>query len=610
MCGIAGIVSPDRSQVTPERLYKMTKALAHRGPDGEQVWINPGANLGFGHRRLSILDLSSAAAQPMHYMDRYTLVFNGAIYNYIELKALLRTHGYLFRSNSDTEVILAAYDCFGEHCCQHFDGMFAFAIWDEHQQILFAARDRFGEKPFYYCVDNNAFLFGSEMKALWAAGCQKSMDPSMLLNYLALGHVRDTRRNGDTIFIKINEIPPASTLTYDVNTQNLALQPYWSLEKNQFLDLPENEAIDTFQKLWQQSVTRRLRADVSLGTSMSGGLDSSAIIVSAADLRQKGLKTYSAVFPGFRNDESEYVELVSKQFDLLNYRTSPGPEELADDLERLLWHQEEFISSSSVYAQFKVFELAEKHGTVVLLDGQGADEILAGYLKYIHWGLQELYKKPGKEFMNNLKGFKNNDIKFEWGWKNKLASYLPSLTAKKLENRELNKLQSNDLLNKEFINEYGKDLVHKPVIQTLNDILYYNTIHDGLGELLRYADRNAMAHGRELRLPFLSHELVSFVFSLPTQFKLRDGWTKWILRKTMENKLPEKIVWRKTKVGFEPPQKTWMGDDKIQQMIQEAKRKLVRAKILNDATLSKKIQPLDSPAADNYDWRFLVAGSL
>ena len=612
MCGIAGIISTERSTVTRERLQRMTDAIAHRGPDGEQHWINTSGITGFGHRRLAILDLSSAAVQPMHYQDRFTIVHNGEIYNYIELRESLEKKGYRFLSKSDTEVILAAYSSFGADCCKHFEGMFAFAIWDEQEQELFAARDRFGEKPFYYRTSDSGLVFGSETKAIRAIVTQSEIDPLQLINFLTLGHTRKRVSDGQSIYLGISELPAASTLSFKPGNNKVVIKKYWELGKKITNTLNENEVLEKFQQLWKRSLELRLRADVTLGSSLSGGLDSSSIIAGIYDTDKRPLKTYSAVFPGFHSDESAFINLINKAYGCASFAVSPGPADLVSEIEKLVWHQETFISSASAYAQFAVFKRAKETGTVVLLDGQGADEVLGGYNKYIHWGLQELYRGPGKNFTDAFTKFRNNKISFDWSWKNKIAAYQPSLTAFALKERESNQIKKALFLNKDYCAAFSPadKLPPKPTVRNLNDILHYETAESGLNELLHYADRNSMAHGRELRLPFLSHELVSFVFTLPVHYKLRDGFTKWILRKTMASTLPEQIVWRKDKIGFEPPQKSWMENIKLQEQVQESKRSLVKAGILDGGVLSKKIQPQDSHAADNFDWRFLVTGLL
>ena len=615
MCGIAGIISHDPDRFRAATVEKMSTALAHRGPDGHSSWINPGRQVLFGHRRLAIIDLSENGRQAMHYRGRYTIVYNGEIYNYLEIKQQLASKGYDFTTHSDTEVILAAYDCYKQDCLRMFDGMFAFAIWDETDQLLFAARDRFGEKPFYYLFNNseNILWFASEVKALTAGGVSTSISPKSLLLYLSLGYTDDPSDNEATFFQNIRQLPPASYLVYRLAKGTLCIEQYWKLDKEKQVIISERSAIDTFQQLFTTSVTRRLRSDVPVGTSLSGGLDSSAVM--AAIHEQHGAsttKSFSAVFPGFIKDESIHIERLKRVFNLENFTVTPSAEDFAGDLQKLLYHHEMPISSASVYTQFRVFQLAKSHDVKVLLDGQGADEILAGYTRYIHWYLQELlYKNKMAEFRREKKALHRNEVPFEWSLKNYAASVFPRSAKRQLEGRELTALKRNNDLHTDFLEQaFNGQFAKKPHVARLNDILHFSTCVLGLGELLRYADRNSMAHGREVRLPFLNHELVEFIFSLPPQFKIHGGWTKWILRKAFEKKLPSETVWRKDKVGFEPPQKSWMEHAIVRDYIHESKKNLVAKKILNPAVLAKTNQPHEAYAADGKDWRYLVAGQL
>jgi asparagine synthase (glutamine-hydrolysing) len=275
-----------------------------------------------------------------------------------------------------------------------------------------------------------------------------------------------------------------------------------------------------------------------------------------------------------------------------------------------MFHQEEPCQSSSIYAQFEVYELAKQQGVTVLLDGQGADETLAGYHKYYHWYWQELLGKGKWENANKERSdAKALGVRVDWSLKNYLAAYLPTLTAKQLEKRVVQQLHTYNDLTKDSIASASENKIYKPVVNKLNDILYFDTMQLGLEELLRYADRNSMAHSREVRLPFLNHELVQFIFSLSADLKIRGGWTKWILRHAMNNKLPESIVWRKDKVGFEPPQKLWMQQKQVQEYIHEARRTLVTKGILKAAVLDKPISEKSAHESGNHDWRYLCAAS-
>ena len=347
MCGIAGIISSNQIYLNSTVLKSMADSLAHRGPDGEGFWINKKKNIGLAHRRLAIIDLTPTGAQPMHYAQRYSIVYNGEIYNYIELRKELKKAGYHFVSNSDTEVILAAYDCYKEKCVQYFEGMFAFSIWDESEQTLFAARDRFGEKPFYYYCEKDIFIFGSEMKALWAAGVQKQTEGKMLLNYITLGYVQNPADKAQTFFRDIYSLPPSHYLKLNAENYELEIENYWNIDKQALIKISEEEAIEKLDKLFSGSVFRRLRSDVPVGASLSGGLDSSTIIYYLKQqLRNASsqYKTFSAVFPGFENDESKYIEQVSNEFNVDSYTTIPSAIQLIDDFEKLAWHQEEPFS--------------------------------------------------------------------------------------------------------------------------------------------------------------------------------------------------------------------------------------------------------------------------
>jgi len=626
MCGIAGILSSNPSLVTNGRIKKMTDTLVHRGPDAEGHWIK--SSIALGSRRLSIIDLSDAGNQPMHYLDRYTIIHNGEIYNYLELKEELQKKGYSFFTKTDTEVIAAAYDCWGEECIDDLDGMFAFAIWDEKEKELFAARDRFGEKPFFYFVDKEQFVFASEMKAIWAAGIERKVNLKLLFNYLTIGYVDNPNIPEETFFENISKLPAASFLKFspDSNRDNfqLAITNYWDIDiENENKKITDSEAIEQFGSLFQQSVRRRLRSDVPVGTSLSGGLDSSSIIATlhqlttnnspmpSVGLAMEGLAAFSSIFPGFEKDESRFAKLVADKFHLQHYTTTPDEASLQNDLEKLFYCQEEPFSSASIYAQYKVYELAKQQGIKVLLDGQGADETLAGYHKYYKWYWQELFRKRKLSSSNELQAAKEIGVTEKFGWKNRVAALFPEFATIFLERQYLLNALRHEDLTKDFTQLQSKEAYYiTPEIFTLNGVLYFNSCMHGLEELLRYADRNSMAHSREVRLPFLNHELVEFVFSLPASFKIRNGWTKWLLRETMKDKLPDEIVWRKDKTGFEPPQQQWMQNDNVQRLITEAKQNLIDERILKPETVNKKIEPRSAHEAANYDWRYLTSSFL
>jgi asparagine synthase (glutamine-hydrolysing) len=545
---------------------------------------------------------------------RYTITYNGEIYNYIELKEELLKKGYQFRTQSDTEVILAAYECWKEECLQQFDGMFAFAIWDEQEQTVFAARDRFGEKPFYYFFDGEQFVFASEMKALWATGIKKEIDHTMLLNYIGLGWVKNPVDLSQTFYKNIICLSQSHYLKLSLKDGKNEITQYWDLDKETVSTISEAEAIEQFQTLFSTSVKRRLRSDVEVGTSLSGGLDSSSIAAAISQLTTYNiqLKTFTASFPGFEKDETAYAKQVADQFQLQQFTVTPTAETLLNDIQKLIYYQEEPFQSSSIYAQYKVYELAKQHGIKVILDGQGADELLAGYYKYIHWFLQEKARSRESSVVSReIKALTSNSIPFEWGWRNKFAARFPEIAAVQLESKAFKEIKFSAGIDAPYFKEhFNKQTIFKPIVRKLNDLLYYNTMQFGLEELLRYADRNSMAHGREVRLPFLNHELVQFVFSLPSHYKIHNGFTKYILRESMKQVLPSSIVYRTDKVGYEPPQRQWMQTPGFTELLMESRKKLVSEKIIRADVLKQPIHAKAAHAVNNDDWRYFCAANL
>ncbi len=622
MCGIAGIISLHKAFIQPYRLKAMADALKHRGPDGEELWLEDEAGVGFAHCRLSIIDLSEKAKQPFQYLH-FTIIFNGEIYNYIELRNELKQKGYSFYSNSDTEIIPAAYDYWGKDCLNHFDGMFAFALFDKKQNEVFIARDRFGEKPLYYYADYKdrgrfeEFLFASEMKALWKTGVAKHLSGMMLLNFLTLGYVQNPLKKSETFYTNILSLPPGYYLTVFPKQGKVRMKKWYNPSMIN-IQSSIDDASNQFRELFFSSVDKRLRSDVSIGTSLSGGIDSSSIVAAIDVLKNKKEinsnwknVAFTAIFPGFEKDESRQSKLVADYFGIKQFTIEPNESDCLKYFDELMYHQEEPIQSSSVLTQFMIYKLAKENNIIVLLDGQGADEILGGYKKYAPWFLQQLFLTDKKNFFHEKKLLKENNLLETWNVKNYAAAYFPLKASLQLQQRAVKQQNLNDFLNKDFLNQYqNKDTLQKPVVKNLEDILYYNTFHIGLEELLRYADRNSMAHSREVRLPFLNHQLVEFIFSLSSSFKIKNGFTKWLLRESMSDFLPPEVAWQKDKTGYEPPQKKWMQQKQIQDLIYESRKKLISEKVLAKSTESFDIKALGAHEANNMDWRILSAAAI
>jgi len=606
------MVSPRQLPDGRQRIGRSVQALVHRGPDAGGYYVSAEGNVVLGHRRLCIIDPGPAAAQPLS-AGRHHMVYNGELYNYLELREELEGRGHHFLSHSDSEVVLAAYAAWGPACLQRFDGMFAFAVWDEARNCLFAARDRFGEKPFYFHYDEDQLFFASEMKALWAAGVPKRVNEGMLYNFLAIGYTSNPGNPSETFYENIHKLPAASFLAFFPAENRLQLEQYWQGATTPPADMDAAEAARRLDELLTRSVSRRLRSDVPVGTSLSGGLDSSAIVAycEKAASGPYSHKCFTAAFEGFERNELPFAREVAQHFSLHHYITTISPGEVVDLMQRVARAQEAPFLSASPLAQYKVYELAAAEGVKVVLDGQGADEILAGYHKYYRWHWGALYRERRLKSSGEAAATKALGVDIPFGAREKMAALFPELAAALQQSRVWKKAFRQPYLDRDFAFTYKRHLHYAlPHTHDLNGALYFNSFVYGLEELLHLADRNSSAHGVEVRLPFLQHELVDFLFSLPPQLKIRQGWTKWLLRQTAAPLLPASITWRKDKTGFEPPQRSWMQLPAVQEAIHAGKKQLVDRGYLQPSVLRQKIQPHDAHAAEGRDWRFWSASML
>ncbi len=606
MCGIAGIIDFEKTIALAD-IQRMTDVIEHRGPDGEGHWLNPTQQLALGHRRLSIIDLSDDGKQPMHYANgRYTITFNGEIYNYLEIRQLLIEKGHQFRSQSDTEVLMAWYHEKRERCLDDLDGMFAFAIWDAQEQTLFCARDRFGEKPFhYYYEPHKKFVFASEMKSIWAYGVPKKTNPKMVYNFaLNVWAMGNPTNWNETFYQHIHRLERGSYLLVDAKGK-LHWQKYWQPTVAVNPTITFEQATQRFYELMEESIKRRLRADVPVGSSLSGGLDSSAVVCLIDTLNKDASiqqKTFSARFPNFAKDESKFMDFVIAKTKATPYATYPDAEKFAQAFKKLCWHQEEPFATASIFAQWEVMKLAKEQNVTVLLDGQGADEMLAGYHFYYETYYRELYGRHIRLLYQEVAAYQHlygipptylpevlKKTPEKSYWKD-LGRVLYGTLANKLRKPNatppaLAQQQAVEgALNRDFVQQFAPqdvfDYTATLKMANLNQRLCYDS-QSGIEQLLRYADRNSMAHSREVRLPFLYHKLVEFLFTLPPEFKIQNGWTKYVQRKAFEKILPAEITWRKDKIGYEPPQKSWLEQPFMKEMIAESKTLLEKEKILN-----------------------------
>jgi asparagine synthase (glutamine-hydrolysing) len=570
MCGITGIVNLDNNRINKKILLAMNQALKHRGPDDEGFWIEN--NIGLAQRRLSILDLSPLGHQPMFY-DRKNLVivFNGEIYNYIEIRDELLKLGYKFRSQTDTEVILAAYQEWGIECLKKFNGMWAFVLYDRRQNQIFAARDRMGVKPFYYFFDKNKFLFASEIKAILKHPEVKAKpNDKIVWDFLICGLVD---HDEETFFSGVKELRPGHYLVLKIENWQLKIKKYWDLNPEaKTIYQKDADYASRFRELFIDSVKLRLRSDVPLGTCLSGGLDSSSIVCVVNKFLKKEekiaqigrwQKTFSAVYddkkyPGC--DERQFIKEVVQKTQVRSYLVFPLATKLVREIRDVIYHQDYPFSSTSIYAQWNVFRLAKENGIKVMLDGQGADEQLAGYHPFfgIYWG--QLMRNG--QTWTLIKEAYNYSRSHQASFYQVLKDLLIDLVRKGAVGDFLARFVKNQWPEYNlFVSHWRNQYQSPPMIQPTDNV-FKNALHSGfkigLVSLLRYEDRNSMAFSIESRVPFLDYRLVEFIYSLPDNQKIRNGQTKWVMRQALKGILPEKIRNRQDKIGFATPEEIWM----------------------------------------------------
>lgn len=523
----------------------MISVMGHRGPDGSGLRAAAEGRLVLGHRRLAIIDPTPASAQPF-VADAQVLTFNGEIYNYREIRQELQTRGHVFATEGDVEVIVAAWRQWGEACVEFFNGMFAFALWDETKGQLFCARDRFGEKPFLYVAGDGYFAFASEYRALLSlAGTDGAVDQSRLARFL-LAPADGLDRGGTTVFAGIRQLPPAHVMVVDATTLERHQTCYWQGKPTRLnRRLTPQAAADAFRDLLADSVRLRLRSDVPVGSCLSGGLDSSAIVCLAR--REMGddapYHTFSGRFPGTSADEGPYMESVAAATHPYRHDVEPKPEALLAELGRFAQANELPVDSASQYAQYCVFRLARQNGVKVLLDGQGADEILGGYEQYF-----AAYLRGGGGDSPLLHSRYGDALAQVQPWHARLPPRLRRLLARSLG-------KGSDLA---FGLTGDVAVERRPPPADLHEALRRDALDGFLGTLLRYGDRNSMAHSVEVRLPFTDHRIFELVQALPVEYLMGEGETKRLLRTAMAGILPDMVRLRWRKHGFVPPQVAWL----------------------------------------------------
>lgn len=569
MCGIAGGWWIQKNFVQ-EELSIALQQMKHRGPDDSGYHLDCFAKgvIGLAQSRLSIIDLSSSGHQPMHSNDgRWTIVFNGEIYNYRELRDELNLLGYKFFSDSDTEVLLMAWAHWGKLCLNRLIGMFAFAVLDRQKKILTCVRDAFGIKPFYYSNENKAFRFASEIPALLALLPDKPLlDWQRAYDYLVHG---DYDSNFSTMLSGILHLAPGHFIEMDLTTGVLSEQDRWwkpSIEERS--DLSFSQASEMVRELFLENIRLHLRSDVPLGAALSGGVDSSAIVCAMRYIEPDlPINTFSFIASGSNFSEEHWVDRVNAHVDAIAHKVYITPQDFVTDLDDMIKSQGEPFGSTSIYAQYRVFKLAKKHGMTVTLDGQGADEMLAGYSGYPGQRLRSLI-----ETGRIHEAWKFLDRWAQWPGRSKpyaLKVLLGQLTEGPLytELRRLNRDQHRPTwLNEKVLLDRGVSLSYPNRVPEVTlrgrrvvAELAASLSQRGLNALLRHGDRNSMRFSIESRVPFLTTDLAQLILSLPEHYLIApNGETKRVFRAAMRGIVPDDILDRKDKIGFATPEKIWL----------------------------------------------------
>lgn len=611
MCGITGFFSY-KNKCETKKYYEAHKKIAHRGPDDEgfiyknqngsiehisgddtidelkfrtHIVKKESSSLILGHRRLSIIDLTAHGHQPFVYDDLY-LTYNGEIFNYIELREELEAKGYVFETQSDTEVFLKAYHCWKEKAFNKFNGMWAAAIYDKVNDNLTLTRDRFGIKPLYYTAMNGNFLFGSEIKFLTPFFEKLEANKQMVYAYLRFNYIN---HSNETLFENILQVEPGTFLQY--SSQKITSKRYWDLENVHTTE-------EQIEALLKDSIALRMRSDVEVGSLLSGGIDSSTILGLIDDSKlTTDFKTFSAVFDEEQFSEKKYIDLFTTKNIVLDKRfIYPKPEDIPKIIEDLIYTQEEPFRSLAVFSQYELYRYIKNYtNTTVLLNGQGADEIFTGYTNMYYVYLVELLRsfklKLFLQEFNALRINKNVSVKaliFE------IIKSVLTITG----------LYRRDKYNL-FKQEFKVPLKNKKFTDLLKNDLWNNLTFSALREYLRYEDKNSMRFSLESRLPFMDYRLVENAFSLENNKKIKNGISKYILRKIAKHKIPDITLNRKDKMGFISPQEVWQKTilkeelDRIFQMIEEDG--------IFDFIDSKKITKIYNEYQNNAfnDWAFI-----
>jgi len=566
MCGILGITSFDQS-INQNRFEDMRDTMSYRGPDDKGIWLNNDNTIALGHLRLSILDPTPAGHQPRVEKNHNCVIsYNGEVYNYIEIRTELEAKGYTFETGTDTEVVLKAYCEYGHECLQHFNGMFAIAIWDQDKQELFLARDRLGIKPVYYYQSDDEFIFASETKAILAGLAKKpELNIQLIDSYMSFGYIPGE----NTLHQGIKRLMPGHYAVLKGN--ELSISQYWDLKFDNQNQKEQDKGFDYYvnesKKLLDSAIDLRLRSDVPLGIFLSGGIDSSAVVGLLAERVEEPLKTFSIGYDFGKNfDETPYAQIVADKFKTDHHEIKITPAQFKEFIPEYISLMDEPVTEAAAISLFFVSKLAKEKVTVAL-SGEGSDEIFAGYDLYQYMSVLDRYRSVvGQSGSDFFAGISNKFL----GESHKVSKYL-TMATEPIEKRYKGMstypdYQKEALYRPEF-NEALKEksqVTYQGYIEglfsktknedTLSKMLYFDTKTWLVDDLLIKADRMSMAASLELRVPFLDYRLVEFAATIPSKHKIKKGEGKYPLKKMMEGILPNDIIYRK-KMGFPTPLK-------------------------------------------------------
>lgn len=568
MCGIVGLLDiRGKSEIDQQLLVRMNQTQEHRGPDEGEIYTEPG--LGLGHRRLSIMDIASGQ-QPLFNEDgSVVVIFNGEIYNYRDLAKQLTAAGHQFKTHCDTEVIVHAWEEWGEQCVDHFRGMFAFGVWDRNQEVLFLARDRLGIKPMYYALlDNGHFVFSSELKAILAhPEFKREMDPCAVEDYFAYGYIPEPK----TIFQQASKLSPGFSLKLQRGQATIQPQKYWDVPFKQQAAIDETEAMETLIAKLRESVDIHLMTEVPLGAFLSGGVDSSAVVAMMSGLMNEPVNTCSISFGNPEFNESRYAQEVAERYHT-NHHVDQVEHDDFDLIDKLALLYDEPFADSSALPTYRVCELARQRVTVAL-SGDGGDENMAGYRRY-RWYMHEeklrsslplAVRKPLFGLLGAIypkadwapRVFRAKAT-FEALARDSIEGYFHSVS-----------IMSDNMRKQLFAPGFRQELQNYRAVEVLQDYAKQSPTDDPLsrvqyldmktylvGDILTKVDRASMAHALEVRVPLLDHELVEWMSSLPAAVKLKHGEGKYIFKKSLEPYLSDNILYR-NKMGFSVPLADW-----------------------------------------------------